>query len=443
MAELRPAYDFDDSRNSTLLFRGTAEIGIGDSSYSGEGEAWLDLFPKARLCFTGSFQNVPLEDYLEIFSRQTDMSHFSIGDCQIEGLAISGNRQNSSDNTSFKCFPKSEPIVGVGRPSTAMSRVVFHLFDFRPYIGVRRLPFPDGDKVEFIDCLDFNSEEWAIIIQSLPETRKRFDTVREDGAHQLTHVGCFKKKDGSDFCGDESNDVIDALRYFLSLAEGKWCEPVCAKGFDNSGESVWEHWSSPREHWRYSDSWFDQNHGCQLEELFPLFMEKWGQAGWRDAFREAIYWYLVANDASRGVDAGLILTQTAIERLSYEFSVNEESTVSRAGFQKSKASEKFRLLFSPKNIPLNVPSDSLKLQGLIQDQQWEDSPHALTAIRNSIIHPENRHYGEFESAYSEAWNLSQWYLEMSILAICGYSGTYSNRLKRGGWVGEVEDVPWA
>jgi len=56
-------------------------------------------------------------------------------------------------------------------------------------------------------------------------------------------------------------------------------------------------------------------------------------------------------------------------------------------------------------------------------------------------HPEHKRRDKFGKVYYDAWNLGLWYLEMSMLAICGYSGSYGNRLKRR-WVGEIEKVPW-
>ena len=92
-------------------------------------------------------------------------------------------------------------------------------------------------------------------------------------------------------------------------------------------------------------------------------------------------------------------------------------------------------------IPLKIPPETPKLQHLSTLEGWEDAPHAITEIRNSLIHPKDKSMGDMKAALDEAWNLSLWYLEMSILAICGYYGTYSNRLKQP-WIGQTEDVPW-
>ena len=172
-------------------------------------------------------------------------------------------------------------------------------------------------------------------------------------------------------------------------------------------------------------------------------MKRWVNDDWREALHEVIYWYLNANHSSRGIDAGIILTQAAIERLSYEFSVKDRRLLTVNGFKDLWASDKFRLLFSSVNIPLDIPAETSELQRLAGNRQmnWIDAPHALTEIRNSLVHPEHRRRGQVSSSYYEAWNLGLWYLEMGILAICGYSGIYGNRLKQR-WVGQVEDVPW-
>jgi hypothetical protein len=164
---------------------------------------------------------------------------------------------------------------------------------------------------------------------------------------------------------------------------------------------------------------------------------------WREALHEVIYWYLNANFSSRGIDAGIILTQAAIERLSYEYAVKERRFLTAKGFKDLWASDKFRLLFSSLGIPLEIPGETPELQRLAGNSQmkWLDAPHALTEIRNSLVHPEYKRRGQFGSVYYEAWNLGLWCLEMSLLALCGYSGTYGNRLKRRR-VGQVEDVPW-
>jgi len=137
------------------------------------------------------------------------------------------------------------------------------------------------------------------------------------------------------------------------------------------------------------------------------------------------------------------LAQAAIERLSYEYSVKDKRLLSVKGYKDLWASDKFRLLFSSVKIPLDIPGETTELQRLASNNQmnWLDAPHALTEVKNSLVHPEHKRRGQFKDAYYEAWNLGLWYLEMGILAVCGYSGTYGNRLKQR-WAEQIEDVPW-
>ena len=180
----------------------------------------------------------------------------------------------------------------------------------------------------------------------------------------------------------------------------------------------------------------------------PLhFQVLWGDGkndDWRKTLCEVLYWYLNANSPPRGLEAGIILTQAAIERLSYEFTVKDRCLVSVDRFKKHRASDKFRLLFSSLKIPLDIPAEASELQNSAhgwKKEKWLDAPHALTEIRNSLVHPEHKRSDWSSSTSYEAWNLGLWYLEMGILSICGYKGTYGDRRKQR-TIGQVKTVPW-
>jgi len=292
-----------------------------------------------------------------------------------------------------------------------------------------------------IEHVDLIYDQWNIELKSLLSTRDDIKKLKEEGGYRLTHVGGIKRVDSALFSGKEAQEFLRALRFFLSFAKGGWCEPICAVGFDETGNHVWESWSSSREPWHASPSWFDPHNGSQLTILFPEFMKRWNNDDWREALDEVIYWYLNANSSAHGIDAGIILTQAAIERLSYEYAVKDKRLLMLNGFKDLLASDKFRLLFSSLGIPLEIPKETPEIVKLAKKFCWLDAPHALTEIRNSLVHPEHKRRGQLDSVYYEAWNLGLWYLEMGLLAVCGYSGTYGNRLKQR-FVGQVENVPW-
>lgn len=438
---LEPAFDFADCETSVLIHQNQAEICIDGNKYEGDGEVRLDCLPRADVHLYSYFKGVPARDIMGASSGQKAISSFSINGRQIEGFRLSSGGDVNSQEFSLKWCPNSEPVNGIGDESTQMTRVVFHLFNFVDLIGNRGSTEQSGTMIHAIQHVDLTSDEWKVELKSLISTQENINALKEKGGYRLTHVGGIQKTDDTSFSGRDADVCLRALRFFLSFAKGGWCAPICAVGFDASGSRVWESWSSPKEPWHAPLSWFDPHNGSQLAALFPGFMKRWANDDWREALHEVIYWYLNANFSSRGIDAGIILTQAAIERLSYEYSVKDKRLLTVKGFKDLWASDKFRLLFSSVKIPLDIPGEFSELQRLASNMNWLDAPQALTEVRNSLVHPEHKHRGQFGTAYSEAWNLGLWYLEMGILAICGYSGTYGNRFKQR-WVGQVEDVPW-
>jgi len=440
---LKPAFDFSSGESSVLLYQGQAEMRIEGNIYAGDGKIRLDLLPRANIHLYGYFSGVSLKDAMETSIGQKEISSFSINGHQIEGFMISSGPNAAAQQYNIKWCPKSEPVTVVGDDSTQMTRVVFHLFNFVDLFGTRRSTEQNGTAMHAIEHVDLACDGWKVELKSLPSTREDIKKLKQEGGYRLTHIGEIQKADQTSFTRKDADDCLYGLRFFLSFAKGGWCEPICAVGFDTSGNRVWESWSSPKDSWQNPLTWFDPHNSSQISSLFPGFMKRWADDDWREALREVIYWYLNANFSSRGIDAGIILTQAAIERLSYEYSVKEKKLLTSKGFKDLLASDKFRLLFSSLRIPLDIPPETPNLQTLAPADQmnWLDAPHALTEIRNSLVHPEHKRRGQFGNVYYEAWNLGLWYLEMGILAICGYSGTYGNRLRQR-WVGQTEDVPW-
>lgn len=439
---IEPAFDFSNCKSIVLLPKSPAEINVKGDFFECTVEITLDLLPQPRIHLYSDFNKVP--SLLTKALMEPESKKLLINGCEIEVFVEKYNINFKKDyplTLSAQFTPTFEPINIVGDDSTHITHLVFHLFNFVDFIGTRRFSKRIGTKTYFIEHVDLKNDQWKIELQSIPSTKENIKALKTEGGYQLTHVGKIEKANNAPFTGKEAKEILEALRFFLSFARGFWCVPVLPVGFDESGKRVWELWSRPLEPWRTCLTWFDQNHSFQLEILFPNFMTCWSNGGWKEALQEAIYWYLIANDSKHGIDAGIVLTQTAIERLSYEFAVNNRKLLGREGFKKLPASDKFRLLLSSLGIQIDLSTETPELQKLSHQNKWQDAPHALTEIRNAIVHPERNERKELNSAYVDAWNLGLWYLEMSILAICGYSGTYGNRL-RNRFIGDVEQVPW-
>ena len=438
--KFEPAFDFITDDSSIILHTKPAEVHIANNIYAGNAEVRLDLAPRANIYLDGAFQNVPEPTPLKIMFGQENISSFRLDGHEIKGIHLNIGGTADNQDMSIKWCPSIEPLdYVIVNKQKKMKYLVFHLFNFKDAIGTRRSSKKKGTKTLSLNHFELLNDEWRVEICSTVDTQDQFQKLKKEGGYRLTHVGCLNNKDGTKFSVNAANDILFMLRFFLSFAKGRWCEPICAMGFDDKDNPIWESWASPKEPWANPSSWFDPNHNSQLESLFPGFSNRWKNKNWQETLRETIYWYMNANNnQSIGIDAGIILTQTAIERLSYEHAVGSKQLVSHEGFKKLRASDKFRLLFSSISVPIDTLAKTPDLQKLAKKFKWADAPHALTEVRNSLVHPEHKLRGQLSTSYYATWHLGLWYLELSILHICEYEGSYFNRI-----TGRYEKVPWA
>lgn len=439
---LKPVIDFADCDSSIVLQEGAVEIVAGGETYIGTGRAQLDFRPTPHINYYADFNGIDASVAMRALGNLESMESFVLDGITIDGFAITVGGAQADKAMSLKWCPHSSPVDGIDSGTNPINHLHFHLFNFTEYLSTTNFAFEsDGDRQHRINFIELVDASWNIRVSSQLETSQRIKQLKADGGFQLTHVASVRRADGVEFMSGDVENLLHMLRYFFSFAKGCWCEPDCPVGFDSSGKKNWSLWSSPSESWRTLSSWFPEHLPSQLEGLFPLFSNLWKRGDWDEALKEVVYWYLSAN-SSRGIDAGIILTQAALERLSFEFAVKDRKLVLAKGFKDLWASDKFRLLFSSLNIPLEIPAECTELLGMANQNGWVDAPHALTEVRNSLVHPEHKRRGQFQDVMYEAWNLGVWYLEMSMLAVCGFSGQYANRLKRR-WKGQYEAVPWA
>lgn len=180
-----------------------------------------------------------------------------------------------------------------------------------------------------------------------------------------------------------------------------------------------------------------------LAEVFPGFLQWWRD--WQDSAKIILAWYLEAN-IDVLAEKKVILTQVALELISWILFVEKEQTVSPKDFDKFRASNKLKKLLSKFKIPLEIPPNSPTeaLGKLAADEKWQDGPHAFTDIRNGLVHPKNRKkiFDAPSEAKIEICDLGLWYLELLLIAIFDYKGRYSDRRYKCRWAGETQLVPW-
>lgn len=419
--------DFGENAESALLDRQTVTVVTGDLSVEGEAEIKLELAPVPGVYVHGVFNEPRLGPAVMTAMSERGSMYLLDGDDQrMEGLRAGCRWSRAGLKLKWQLIP--EPVKVVGDDATQMTQLVAHVFNLETHLW--------RPAANTAGVLELEHGRWKGRIRMVGQGPERIQELREKGGYRLTHI-VEVGQDGRWFNGADADKFLQAVRNFLTFAKGGICGLVCPSGQDDAGNEVWVRWSSPTEWWR-SSSWFHGGDAERLAEAFRGFMDRWwGTNGWDDALQTAIWWYAQANSGTPAIDQGIVTTQIAMERLSYEYCVEERSLVSKGGFEKLPAADRYRLLLGSLDIPITIPSAAKSLIAASNARNWTDSPHALTDIRNNLVHAGKRRAELDGDGYFQASRLATWLLELTILALCNFKGEYWNRV-----TGEKEVVPW-
>lgn len=339
-------------------------------------------------------------------------------------------------------------------PSQEISYVLFHLTNFKMFLG-SWISSPDSETpCRWKGRVILETEGWKVTIDALKEINDLVHGLHFLSGYAVTHVGKLERSNGEEFTAKEASDFLETLFYFLSFNRGLWSEIILPVGYDASGNPVWIEWNPQRvkvDRWQDEEqqvySWFWIDNSQSLIEIFPSFMRQWQD--WGESLASVIRWYVESNKQVGGVEGSIILTQAALELLSWVLLV-EQGRVSEDDFKSiTPTSRQINRLISEFNIPQNIPANLNNLAQFESNLRHSknNGPYAFSAVRNLIIHsdPDTRQrLRDTPSAtIIEAWELGLWYLELIFLNLFGYQGMYINRLLRRRMTDCLESVPWA
>ncbi len=381
-----------------------------------------------------------LEDSLLSLASMPNTNQITINGREIP-VFITGITPSTTGKSIITFTPSQEPFPIMGTDETQISMIIFHLFDFKDRFGTTHKIIRSENSAYSLGITELESEKWKVELHEIKKPDEENRKRKRDPV--MTHVCCLTRIDSAEFGGNSARQMLLNLKEFFTFSQGSFCSPVMPVGFDKTEKKVWALGTSPHYPIKNSMSWFDPHHSNQLAKLFPNFLSKLDDERWRNTLHSVIYWYVRSNNTSgSGIDSGIILSQVAIEKLAYEYAVNQRKLIEPNGFKDLKASDKYRLLFASLDIPTSIPPNLVRIQKIAKKFKYIDSPHFLTEIRNAIVHPEHKRHDDFSGLYYDAWRLGMWYLELAILRLCDYKDTYANRLPDEHWVGQVEEVPW-
>lgn len=338
-------------------------------------------------------------------------------------------------------------IMRFGR-NRAVKALRFYVPNFHDYCG-RLVHFPVGNRIwRSASRLQMSADQWLIQIDQDPQYKQLTEALEAKGGYGVGHVGQISRVDGASFKVDQVSDLWSALHFYLSFGRGLWCGPIVATGV-GSTRGLWTEWGS----WRISDwssvpSWFPKLDPWEFEKSFSAFHRLWCTKTWKQPLSELVHWYVEANLNAGALEGALILSHTALELLAWMHLVVSTRTYSIRSFKKPRSSDRICLALASLGIPDSIPPGLADLTAVSEVAKAKTGPEIIAKMRNWLVHPTPANRRAFDTAPNiavyQAFQLSQCYLELGILALLRYSGDYVDRVRTGVFVGEAtRRVPWA
>ena len=318
-------------------------------------------------------------------------------------------------------IPARQPVTVIDN-GVPLREVDFCVLNLPVVYGNQMKRSTDEGTSTAVPHIRIEASGWCVEMSGVQDIRNVVTILKRERGYGVTYKGRITRSATAGFTVEAVKPLLTALRTFLSFARGAWCSLALVRGKDQSGRQSWVRWGTHHvARWTNQRSWFGHHGGDDiLSDLFPKFWRLFeSDDEWQETIRRTIDWYLLSNESATHV--GVILTQAALERLSHQILGRGKEGKEPAGAFIRKALEELHL-------ELDIPSSCGGLKDLQQTCDWDDSLHALVAMRNDLVHPTAKLGDVSHYAHYEAWNLGQWYIEIVLLKELGYQGKYMNRL---------------
>lgn len=420
-----------------ILYEGELKLTQEGKIISEEkGSLTLTWLPQPSIRFELPFSNIPRTGESELIIKDFPTTLLS---------AFITNYNIGSVNQCKGILWKSPKALG---NESKCDKILFHIPNFHKYISS---PIRSASSMkQWMGRFILQLNDWNIIIDEQENTESLIHEVKNNIGYVITHVAEIRHSQNITFSLSQVETIIDSFWAFLSFSRGFRCGPILISGSLENKE-MFQKWQIPSlSSWKSVWSWFPLNESLDQQEMSSLFQKIFTKSQdplWASPILQTVHWYVEANNNAGGIEGSIVLTQTALEMLSWLYTVEDKNsaTINRKEFKKKTASEKLRYLLEVLNIPTDIPTELCELNKLANDLKT-DGPEIFVRLRNAIVHPKKIKRELIDKTSNktrrEAWTIGLWYLELVLLKICEYQGRYVRRYFNGNDIFEaISDIP--
>jgi hypothetical protein len=246
------------------------------------------------------------------------------------------------------------------------------------------------------------------------------------------------------FSWSDTELVQEALLSWATFVKGALVGSVLPEGIDDQGQVVFTAWqSSVVDDWRSPLGWCERSCIDDAADLVPRWLEANQTPFWREVLTRAMRIHAAANQPNP-LDVAIPTALTGLETLAWAVLVVDQDWI-RPNEDPVTAAGMIRMLLRWARVDTKIPVGFASIAEYATGVQHPDLVTAITQVRNRLVHPSKKRTSQWPSrdAMFEAWRLSMEALELVMLRILRYEGTYGDRRHLSGrHVGDVDVVPW-
>lgn len=234
------------------------------------------------------------------------------------------------------------------------------------------------------------------------------------------------REDGCEFDPQDGQAIFDAFDFFATLSQGSWASHALSVGTAPNGRIVWERWAVNRcDRHATGDGWATQYEESveALGSLWPGFLRKWQDPEWQPTMRTLVTMLAEATAHTDG-EAALLMIDVVLELLSWAVVVTDGGMVTPEGHDRLQGGDRLRLLLAVAQVDRRIPANLKELSAAASRLRWVDGPHAITQLRDAVVHPRKRSILRDvpPEAISEAQLLARDYAHGAIAHLLGALG---------------------
>ena len=359
-------------------------------------------------------------------------------------------------------------------------KLVFHLVNFPDYIGQSIHYEKDVKICAYRGRISLENDQWSGVIDFIPESKEWRKEQERNGGFYISHVGEIRPKNGQYLDESQLISIYSNLQYLLGFCAGTWVGPVFPQGV-REDEIVWEQFAS----WKLgsgkkASTWMPTKKSISEFNLFAGFMDRINDSVSGQALKDAISWYIEANKPEMTNEQRIILIQIALETLYSAYcddgeskknnkernkkiknilneaikpNIKEEVRINHIQIalqmfnDKEKGSkEKIRNILDKFKVPNDIPEYLIEVSEILRN--CKNASDILVKTRHALVHSseENNIKKISKLKGTHLHDIAQMgigFIELMILGICNYEGTFAKRVRDGGKGDNEISVPWS